>query len=53
MQINNNILDMQTHFNILGLTLDPKLHYNKLIGNRAAKASKIKPIKKVFSSTNW
>ena len=41
---NNNTLDMNTQSNILGLTLDPKLTYNKHIDNTTSKASKTLPI---------
>ena len=44
---------MHTHPQILGLTLDPKLTYNKHIDNTATKASKTIPILKVLSSTKW
>ena len=44
LQINNTILNMHTDLKIVGLTLDPKLSYNKHIDNMAAKISKMIPI---------
>ena len=50
-QIDNTTLPMTTHPKILGLTLDPKLTYNRHIDLAATKARKTINILKVLTST--
>ena len=53
LQIDNTTLPMTTHPIILGLTLDPKLTYNRHIDLAATKARKTINILKVLTSTKW
>ena len=53
LQIDNTTLPMTTHPKILGLTLDPKLTYNRHIDLAATKARKTINILKVLTSTKW
>ena len=53
LQIDNTTLPMTTHPKILGLTLDPKLTYNRHIDLAATKARKTLNILKVLTSTKW
>ena len=53
LQIDNTTLPMTTHTKILGLTLDPKLTYNRHIDLAATKARKTINILKVLTSTKW
>ena len=53
LHIDNATLPMTTHPKILGLTLDPKLTYNRHIDLAATKARKTINILKVLNSTKW
>ena len=53
LQIDNITLPMTTHPKILGLTLDPKLTYNRHIDLAATKARKTINIFNVLTSTKW
>ena len=53
LQIDNTTLPITTHPKILGLTLDPKLTYNRHIDLAATKARKTINILKVLTSTMW
>ena len=53
LQIDNTTLPMTIHPKILGLTLDPKLTYNRHIDLAATKARTIINILKVLTSTKW
>ena len=53
LQIDNTTLPMTTHPKILGLTLDPKLTYNRHIDLAATKARKTINILKVLTSAKW
>ena len=53
LQIDNTTLPMTTHPKILGLTLDPKLTYNRHIDLAATKARMTINILKVLTSTKW
>ena len=53
LQIDNTTLPTTTHLKILGLTLDPKLTYNRHINLAATKARKTINILKVLTSTKW
>ena len=53
LQIDNTTLPMTTHPTILGLTLDPKLTYNRHIDLAATIARITINILKVLTSTKW
>ena len=51
--IDNIILPTETHPKILGLTLDPKLTFNRHIENTVTKAKNSLKIVKALTSTTW
>ena len=53
LQTDNPTVPMTTHPKLLGLTLDPKLTYNRHIDLAATKARKTINILKVLTSTKW
>ena len=53
LKIDNIILPTETHPKILGLTLDPKLTFNRHIENSSFKAKKSLNIIKALTSTTW
>ena len=53
LKIDNITLPTETHPKILGLTLDPKLTFNRHIENSSTKAKKSLNIIKALTSTTW